>query len=635
MVRSFVPLAVWTTLLGAGWTVAKPPKAHTDDNATYDYIIVGGGTAGAALATRLSQGLPSASILLLEAGPAEPDDTINIPGFGGRSWGGRFDWNLTSVEQAELGGRKITHPRGRILGGSSALNLMVWDHGSVQEYDAWEELGNPGWNWGSMYPAMLRAHNFTRFPGTYGDEGVGFGGPVQTTIPPTQPESMRLFFAQTFNAAGVPSNPESLGGNPIGAMRQPRTIDARTWTRSTSASGYLPLAGPNLKVQANSPVAKLDLRRRGAAGPRAARDKESPPLLEASGVTLADGTRLRARREVVLAAGAFHSPALLEASGIGQAGVLAAAGVPQLLELPGVGENLQDHILVNNVYQLADGFKSLDQIRYNATYAAEQLDLYRAGRPSALREPGSAIAFATWAQAADGPGRAARLAALAGEAAAAASASVVVKKKAAMIQAAGPTNPESEGIWSDSYTGAKGYPQAGSPLYGRDFFSLLSGVMQPLSVGSVHLRPGEPSPTRPAIDPRYLSARYDLAAVVEGSRFMRRVAGTQPLRSGVVAEAEPGLDLLGPDATDAQWEAWARQTMSTIFHPAGSCAMLPRRDGGVVDPALRVYGTANLRVVDASVMPLLVSGHIQSAVYGIAERAAEIIIKDSGKKGKI
>ncbi|KAL8369878.1 hypothetical protein RB595_000299 [Gaeumannomyces hyphopodioides] len=631
MVRSFVPLAVWTTLLGTGWTVAKPTEAHTDDNATYDYIIVGGGTAGAALATRLSQGLPSASILLLEAGPAESDDTINIPGFGGRSWGGRFDWNLTSVAQSELGGRKITHPRGHILGGSSALNLMVWDHGSRQEYDAWEELGNPGWNWGSMFPAMLRAHNFTRFPGTYGDEGVGFGGPVQTVIPPPQPESMRLFFTQTFNAVGVPSNLESLGGNPIGAMRQPRSIDARTWTRSTSASAYLPLAGPGLKVQANSPVAKVDLRRRNA-GPHS-KDRES--LFEATGVTLADGTKLHARREVVLSAGAFHSPALLEASGVGQAGVLAAAGVPQLLELPGVGENLQDHIRVNNVYQLAEGFKSLDELRYNATYAAEQLALYRAGQQSALREPGSAIVFATWAQAADGPQRAARLAALADEAAASASASVVVKKKAAMIKAADPTNPELEGIWSDSYSGAKGYPQPGTPLYGRDFFSLLSGVMQPLSVGSVHLQPGQPSPTRPAIDFRYFSARYDLAAVVEGARWMRRVAGTQPLQSGVVAEAEPGLDLLGPDATDAQWEAWARQTMSSIFHPAGSCAMLPRRDGGVVDPALKVYGTANLRVVDASVMPLLVSGHIQSAVYGIAERAAELIIRDCAKKRKI
>ncbi|KLU87147.1 hypothetical protein MAPG_06151 [Magnaporthiopsis poae ATCC 64411] len=353
MVRFFGPVAVLTTLLGSGGTFAE------QDKVTYDYIIVGGGTAGVALATRLSQGLPSASILLLEAGPANlVDDTITIPGFGGRSWSGPFDWNLSTVAQTHLGGRKIPLPRGKVLGGSSALNLMVWDHGSRREYDAWEELGNPGWNWRSMYAAMLRAHNFTRFPGTYGNEGVGAGGPVQTVISPSQPEYMRRFFIETFNAVG------------------------------------------------------------------------------------------------------------------------------------------------------------------------------------------------------------------------------------------------------------------------------------PLSVGNVHIQPGEP-PSRPAIDCGYLSAAYDVAAVIEAGKWMRRMGETQPLKSGLVLEYEPGLDLLGPNATDAEWEAWVRRSMATLFHPSGTCALLPRRDGGVVDPALRVYGTANLRVVDASVMPLLVSGHIQSAVYGIAERAAEFIIGDSGKQGSI
>lgn len=563
------------------------------------------------------------------------DDTITIPGFGGRSWSGPFDWNLSTIAQTHLGGRKIPLPRGKVLGGSSALNLMVWDHGSRREYDAWEELGNPGWNWRSMYPAMLRAHNFTRFPGTYGDEGVGTGGPVQTVISPSQPEYMRRFFIETFDAVGVPPNLESLGGNPIGAARQPKSIDARNWTRSTSAAAYLPLAGPGLKVQADSPVTKVNLRRRGPGGADSmGAEVEEPPLLEATGVTLADGRVLHARREVILSAGAFHSPALLEASGIGQAGVLAAAGVPQLLELPGVGENLQDHVRTQSVYRLGEGLRSADQMRYNATYAAEQLALYRAGEPSSLRDPPSAIAFATWGQVGVDPQRAARLVALADEAAASPSASVVVKKKAAMIKAADPTNPQLEAIWTSGYVGVKGYPEPGTPLYGADFLTFLPGVMLPLSVGNVHIQPGE-SPSRPAIDCGYLSAAYDVAAVIEAGKWMRRLAETQPLKSGLLLEYEPGLDLLGPNATDAEWEAWVRQSMATLFHPSGTCALLPRRDGGVVDPALKVYGTANLRVADASVIPLLVSGHIQSACYGIAERAAEFIIGDSGKKGSI
>jgi choline dehydrogenase-like flavoprotein len=182
--------------------------------------------------------------------------------------------------------------------------------------------------------------------------------------------------------------------------------------------------------------------------------------------------------------------------------------------------------------------------------------------------------------------------------------------------------PQVEVIYSDGYTGVKGYPAVGSELYGKGFFSLIGGLMHPLSRGSVHVNPGDPL-GKPVIDPEFLDNEYDMAGVVEILKFCRRIARAEPLRSTWVAEYEPGEALV---KTDEDWREYIRNTTLTIFHPMGTAAMLPRKDGGVVDSKLTVYGTANLKVVDASIIPVEISAHPQTAVYGIAERAAEIII---------
>ena len=178
---------------------------------------------------------------------------------------------------------------------------------------------------------------------------------------------------------------------------------------------------------------------------------------------------------------------------------------------------------------------------------------------------------------------------------------------------------------SDGYTGVKGYPAVGSPLYGKGFFSLLAVVMHPLSRGTVHINASDPL-GKPIIDPKYLSNDYDLQAAIAAIKKCRQIATTPPLSEVWDSEYEPGLQNVN---TDAEWKDFVLNTTLTIYHPIGTCAMLPRKDGGVVDPKLKVYGTRNLRVVDASIMPVLISAHLQTAVYGIAEMAADIIIGDS------
>ncbi|KAK4159944.1 pyranose dehydrogenase 3-like protein 1 [Cladorrhinum sp. PSN259] len=586
----------------AGGTAEKAPKP------TFDFIVVGGGTAGSALATRLSQGLPWASILLIEAGPsALAEDRINIPGRKGSTLATVYDWNFTTTAQPTVKNRVFSVPRGKVLGGSSALNLMSWDRASSPEYDAWGALGNPGWNWITMIAAMKKAETFTP-SADYGTQGVGSTGPIKTVINRFIPAHQQSWIP-TMNNLGVPLNIESLGGNPLGVMYQPSNIDSAIYNRSYAANGYLAQAGPNIQVMTGARVAKINLKTSGTSR-------------VATGVTLQDGKVIMAREEVVLSAGSIQSPGLLELSGVGRSTVLAAAGVAKVIDLPGVGENLQDHIRIQTSFQLKDNYTSFDILRHNATFAAEQLALWRAGQYSMYDYTGSGYTFMNWDQVVG-----ANASALRGFAqqAAGTSSSAVDQKRLGYLS--NPAVPQLEVIFSDGYTGVKGYPAPGTALYGKGFFSLIAAVMQPLSRGSVHIQSSNIS-TNPVLNPNYLSNEYDIQAAVAAVKHTRKIANTAPLSDLWVAEYEPGLAAVPATNNDAEWRDFVLNTTLSIFHPVGTCAMLPRSQGGVVDARLTVYGTQNLRVVDASVIPILVSGHIQTAVYGIAERAADMMVAD-------
>ncbi|KAM0230567.1 hypothetical protein ACHAPO_009083 [Fusarium lateritium] len=596
------------------WLAFAATAVAAPSQDAYDYpnfpfsaqIVVGGGTAGVAVAARLSEGLPSSKILLIEAGPEALDEPkINIPGLKGTTLGTKYDWNFTTVPQAGANDRVWPINRGKVLGGSSALNLMTYDRAAAAEYDSWEALGNPGWNWKTMIKAMMKSETFTgKNTATYGSKGVGDSGPVKAVINRVIPKHQESWIP-TLNKLGVRKNLESLGGNPLGVMYQPSSIDPANYKRSYSANAYDEICGSNLEIAADTTVAKINL---------------SPPKgnkkAVATGVTLADGTIIKASREVILSAGSIQSPPLLEQSGIGSKSVLAAASIKQIIDLPGVGENLQDHLRIMSSYQLKPQFTSIDIFKSNATFAALQMALWNAGKRSLYDYTGSAYTFSTWKQAL---GSDAKMLSLATEAVAK-DGSKVDKKKLDFFKDT--SIPQVEVIFSDGYTGVKGYPAATSPLFGKGFVSLIAVVMHPLSRGSVHINPSDPA-GKPIINPNYLSNAHDVEAVIQAVKYNRKIANTEPMRSIWDDEYEPGLDV----KTDEQLKEYALRTTLSIFHPTGTCAMLPKNDGGVVDAKLKVYGTENLRVVDASIMPLLISAHIQTAVYGIAEKAAEFIIE--------
>ena len=197
-------------------SAAAPSRSCGADGSEYDFIIVGGGNAGLPLATRLSQGLPNDCILVIEAGPSAPDEPrINIPGRKGQTLGTSYDWNFTTVPQPDIFDRVVNQNRGKVLGGSTALNLMTWDRGSVPDYDAWEALGNEGWNWKNFIAAMLKVENFVKTDDRYGTAGVGQGGPIQTLINRIIPEQQRGFIP-ALNSLGIPENRESLDGDVSG-----------------------------------------------------------------------------------------------------------------------------------------------------------------------------------------------------------------------------------------------------------------------------------------------------------------------------------------------------------------------------------------------------------------------------------
>jgi choline dehydrogenase-like flavoprotein len=566
-------------------------------------IIIGGGTAGLAVASRLGQSLTEACILVVEAGPdGRSEPGIYIPGRKGSTFGTKYDWNLTTISQSSLNGRTVSMTRGKVLGGCSALNLMTWDRGAKADFDAWEHLGNPGWNWKSMYAAMLKVETFTPSP-EYGTEGAGHSGPIDTLINRILP-AHQVPFIPTMEKLGLKPNLNSLNGNPMGVMRQPGNIKNEDYTRSYSVE-YLDLAGPNVILRLSTRVAKINFTGKTA-----------------SGITLEDGTVIGAKKEIILSAGSLQSPGLLELSGIGNKDVLKAAGVSKTIyNLPGVGENLQDHLRIQNSYQLKAEFVGFDRLRYNSTFAAEQLALWNANEPSQYDYTGSGFVYMSWAQVS--PATCASL--ISAASTAADPSSPIDRKKLSYL-----TNPklasqmpQLELIFSDGYTGAKGYPAVGTPLYGNQFFTLIGGIQHPLARGSVHINSSSIS-APPLIDPKYLSNAYDLAAAIATIKYLRKVASTAPLSSVYTAEYDPGIEIM----TDAQWEQYARNTTLSIYHPIGTCPMLPEKDGGVVDPSLKVYGVKGLRVVDGSVIPILPSAHVQTVVYGVAERAAQIIAQE-------
>jgi len=597
--KTFTSTLLVSVLLGHGSAaVVGREEGLPVNSSSYDFIVIGGGTAGLAVASRISLGLPDLSVLVIEAGPdGRQEPGISVPGRKGSTLGGKYDWNLTTIAQPSANNRVFAQNRGKVLGGSSALNLMTWDRTSKFELDAWEkQLGNKGWNWKSIYAAMLKCETFLPSP-AYGTEGVGTTGPIRTLINRIFPRHQSTWYP-TMNALGLATNRESLNGNPIGVSTQPSNVSPN-YTRSY-APEYLKLAKDNLILKLDTRVAKIDFK--GTT---------------ATGVTLEDGTTITARREIILSAGSFQTPGLLELSGVGNASLLEKLSIPVVKHLPYVGENLQDHIRIQVSYQLKPEYSSFDVLK-NATRAAAELALYNADRESLYDYTASGYAYFPWGTVSNET--ASQLRTLVDNDKSLVSATDKLKKTY-FSPALSTKVPQLEVIFSDGYTGLKGYPAANSSQFGIGTFALIGVVQHPLSKGNVHISSRNVS-DKPLINPNYLSHPYDLAAATNLAKYLRKIASTKPMSEVWTEEYEPGNAV----QTDEDWRKYALANTLSIYHPIGTAALLPEKAGGVVDSELKVYGTRGLRVVDASIIPLLPSAHLQTLVYGIAEKAAEMII---------
>ncbi|MGB3275079.1 MAG: GMC family oxidoreductase N-terminal domain-containing protein [Castellaniella sp.] len=535
----------------------------------YDYIIVGAGSAGCVLANRLSAD-GRHRVLLLEAGGSDRRFWVQVPiGYGKTYYQKAVNWRYLTEPVPGLNGKPSYWPRGRVLGGSSSINAMVFIRGNALDYDGWAAAGNPGWSYADVLPYFKKME--TCQAGEHGYRGTN--GPLTVSDVSGALHPLCQNYLQAGLQAGLLYNPDFNGARQDGVGLYQLTV--RNGFRMSSAKAYLrPASGRrNLTIRTHAHATRVLFEGRRAIGLEYERHGRIHQAL--------------AHREVVLSCGAVNTPQLLQLSGIGPRGLLASRGIAVLSDSPAVGENLQDHLGVD--YLFGSRLKTLNddlnpwwgKLRAGLAYL-----LLRRG-PLGLSVNQGGGFFKT------DPGLA---------------------------------QPDMQLYFSPvSYTRA---PAGTRPLMNPDPFpAFLLGVSncRPHSRGTVRIRSGDPREA-PEIQPNYLADERDLQALLRGVGFIRRLAGTPALRDIITQEIQPGADC----ASDEDLVRNIRDSAWSVFHACSSCRMGPDPETSVVDHRLRVHGIGHLRIADASVFPSLISGNTNAAAIMVGEKASDLILADAG-----